>query len=352
MMRSLVRGMIVAALVVVPQLAQAQSYPNKPIKLIVPFPAGGPADTIARVLTEKMAPLLGQPIILENRGGAGGVTGVGAVAKAEPDGYTIGISSAGPLAITPVLSETMPYDVLKDLKLLTEVVEVPELLVVADNVPARTFGELIARQVETGQAQFRLDRCRRRAAHGRGIAQGVGRNRHRARAVSWRRTGCERPARRSRQHDVRRHPGAARQRDGRQTPRACHRQRQACAERARRADDGRARHAAGARQQLAWAGGAERHSSRNRRQNLFSGRRGAERDRGPGQARPSGRNHTRPHGRRVFGSCEGRDGAVGAGLQGGRRPRSVWDYARARELRAPCCSTRRSRVAFPEVPPG
>ena len=144
MMRSLVRGMIVAALVVLPQLAQAQSYPNKPIKLIVPFPAGGPADTIARVLTEKMAPLLGQPIIIESRAGAGGVTGIAAVAKAEPDGYTIGLSSAGPLAITPVLSETMPYDVHKDLKLLTQVVEVPELLVVADNVPARTFGELIA----------------------------------------------------------------------------------------------------------------------------------------------------------------------------------------------------------------
>ncbi len=121
MMRSLVRGMIVAALLVWPHMAQAQSYPNKPIKLIVPFPAGGPADTIARVLTEKMAPLLGQPIILENRGGAGGVTGIGAV-----------------------VSETMPYDVRKDLKLLTQVVEVPELLVVADNVPSKTFGELIA----------------------------------------------------------------------------------------------------------------------------------------------------------------------------------------------------------------
>ena len=72
------------------------------------------------------------------------MTGIAAVAKAEPDGYTIGLSSAGPLAITPALSETMPYDVHKDLKLLTEVVEVPELLVVADNVPAKTFGELIA----------------------------------------------------------------------------------------------------------------------------------------------------------------------------------------------------------------
>ena len=85
MMRSLVRGMIVAAALVWPQLALAQSYPNKPIKLIVPFPAGGPADTIARVLTEKMAPLLGQPIIIESRAGAGGVTGIAAVAKAEPE---------------------------------------------------------------------------------------------------------------------------------------------------------------------------------------------------------------------------------------------------------------------------
>jgi len=148
MMRSLVRGMIVAALVVLPQLAQAQSYPSKPVKLIVPFPAGGPADTIARVLTEKMAPLLGQPIILENRGGAGGVTGIAAVAKAEPDGYTIGLSSAGPLAITPALSETMPYDVHKDLKLLTQVVEVPELLVVADNVPVSTYVLPPLRQVK------------------------------------------------------------------------------------------------------------------------------------------------------------------------------------------------------------
>src|SRR2546430_12601179 len=106
MMRSLVRGMIVAALLVLPQLAQAQSYPNKPIKLIVPFPAGGPADPIARVLTEKMAPLLGQPIIIESRARAGGVTGIAAVAKAEPDSYTIGISTAGPAPTTPAPSRT------------------------------------------------------------------------------------------------------------------------------------------------------------------------------------------------------------------------------------------------------
>src|SRR5258705_12582999 len=104
MMRSLVRGMIVAALLVLPQLAQAQPYPNKPIKLIVPFPAGGPADTIARVLTEKMAPLLGQPIILENRGGAGGVTGICADAKAQPERYHNRLSGRGPLPITPARS--------------------------------------------------------------------------------------------------------------------------------------------------------------------------------------------------------------------------------------------------------
>ena len=297
MMRSLVRGMIVAALLVLPQLAQAQSYPNKPIKLIVPFPAGGPADTIARVLTEKMAPLLGQPIILENRGGAGGMTGIGAVAKAEPDGYTIGISSAGPLAITPVLSETMPYDVHKDLKLLTQVVEVPELLVVADNVPAKTFGELIAlAKSKPGKLNF--------------ASTGIGGVPHMAgellkasagihiesRAVSRRRTRRERPARRSCPHDVRRHSRAARQRTaGKLRALAI-----GSAKRASDAPECATTAELGMPQVLAnnWYGLWRRAApSRRRRQDLFSGGRGAEFDRGQGQARPSGRDHGRQHGR-------------------------------------------------------
>ena len=144
MMRSLVRGIIVAALLVLPQLAHAQDYPTRPIKLIVPFPAGGPADIFARAVSQKMQELLGQPVILDNRSGVGGVTGIDAVAKAEPDGYTIGIGSAGPLAISANLLKSVPYDSTKDLAPIGLVVRVPEIAVVASTVPAKTSAEFIA----------------------------------------------------------------------------------------------------------------------------------------------------------------------------------------------------------------
>src|SRR6185436_7338794 len=79
--------------------AGAQDFPNRAIKLIVPFPAGGPADTIARIYAEKLQSLLGQPVVIDNRSGAGGITGVDAVAKADPNGYTLVLSSPGALAI-------------------------------------------------------------------------------------------------------------------------------------------------------------------------------------------------------------------------------------------------------------
>ena len=124
--------------------ASAQDFPTKPIKLIVPFPPGGPNDIIARVVAAKMSELMGQPIVIDNRGGAGGVIGTDAVAKAEPDGYTIAITSAGALAISKSLQEKVPYDSLKDLKPVTLVAKVPELLVVANNVPASSMKELLA----------------------------------------------------------------------------------------------------------------------------------------------------------------------------------------------------------------
>ena len=102
--------------VLLPTMGVAQDFPNRPIKLIVPFPAGGPADTIARIYAQRMQEILGQPVIIDNRGGAGGITGVDAVAKAEPNGYTIGISSPGAMAINPSVQTNMPYNVAKDLK--------------------------------------------------------------------------------------------------------------------------------------------------------------------------------------------------------------------------------------------
>ncbi|MDQ8727909.1 tripartite tricarboxylate transporter substrate binding protein [Bradyrhizobium sp. LHD-71] len=133
----------VLALLVSP-LANAQDYPTRPIKLIVPFPAGGPADIFARSVGHKMQELLGQPVILDNRSGAGGVTGIDAVSKAEPDGYTIGIGSAGPLAISASLLKVVPFDSTNDLAPIGLVVRVPEIAVVASNVPAKTSAEFVA----------------------------------------------------------------------------------------------------------------------------------------------------------------------------------------------------------------
>src|SRR5215471_11434987 len=116
----------------------AQDFPNRTIKLIVPFPAGGPSDTIARVLVDKMSSLLGHPMVIENRAGAGGLLGINAVAKSTPDGYTIGIAPSSSLAMNVNLRDDMPFNPLKDLALLTQVVSVPEIPVVADTVQANT----------------------------------------------------------------------------------------------------------------------------------------------------------------------------------------------------------------------
>jgi tripartite-type tricarboxylate transporter receptor subunit TctC len=138
-------GALAAALSVLlwPALAAAQDFPNKPIRLIVPFPAGGPNDIIARVVGQRMSELTKQPVLIDNRGGQAGVLGTDAVAKANPDGYTIGIVSASALVISPTL-EKVPYDVGRDFAPVTLAVTVPEMLVVASNFPANNMAELVA----------------------------------------------------------------------------------------------------------------------------------------------------------------------------------------------------------------
>ena len=130
-------------LLLLPALASAQDFPNKPIKLIVPFPPGGPNDIIARVVGQRMSELIKQPVVIDNRGGQAGVLGTDAVAKAAPDGYTIGIVSASSLVINPTM-EKVPYDVARDFAPVTLVTTVPEMLVVASNVAAKNMGELVA----------------------------------------------------------------------------------------------------------------------------------------------------------------------------------------------------------------
>lgn len=154
-MKDVFKPLLAAALLALPVPASAQNYPSRTIKFVVPFPAGGPADTIGRVIAEKLGGQIGQPVVIENRAGAGGVTGVAAVAKADPDGYTIGIGSAGALAINVALQEKMPYDPLKDLTLITQAVSAPELFVVSPTLKLNTLKEFVDRaKAELGKLNF------------------------------------------------------------------------------------------------------------------------------------------------------------------------------------------------------
>jgi len=143
-MRSLMRVVGLIGLLLWPATSLGQDFPNHPIRFIVPFPAGGPSDVISRVLTAKMASMLGQTVVVENRAGAGGLTGIAYVARSEPDGYTIAIAPSSGLAMNVTLRDDMPFNPLKDLALLTQIVSVPELLVVNEKVPAKTLAELVA----------------------------------------------------------------------------------------------------------------------------------------------------------------------------------------------------------------
>jgi tripartite-type tricarboxylate transporter receptor subunit TctC len=135
---------IIPSLALGPTLASAQSYPAKPVKLIIPFPAGGPSDIFGRGLAQGMAAHLGQPVVVENISGVGGVIGVDRALKSPPDGYTLALNSGSTLSIAPYSLARLPYDVKKDVALITLVVRVPEVIAVNPSVPAKTLAELVA----------------------------------------------------------------------------------------------------------------------------------------------------------------------------------------------------------------
>jgi tripartite-type tricarboxylate transporter receptor subunit TctC len=154
-MTALLRALCLIGIVSWPGLLAAQEFPSRPIKFIVPFPAGGPSDIISRVLTEKMGSLLGQTIVIENRAGAGGMIGIASVAKSDPNGHTIAIAPSSQLAMNVNLRDDMPFQPLKDLALITQIVSVPEILVVNEKVPAKTLTELVAlAKAEPGKLVF------------------------------------------------------------------------------------------------------------------------------------------------------------------------------------------------------
>jgi tripartite-type tricarboxylate transporter receptor subunit TctC len=124
--------------------ARAQGFPEQPVRLIVPFAAGGPADIIARIVGRGLSERLGQPVVVESRPGAGGLVGVDVTARARPDGYTLVLASSGAIVIQPHLQPRMPYDPLRDLTPITQVLSVPQIVATAPSLGPRTLGELIA----------------------------------------------------------------------------------------------------------------------------------------------------------------------------------------------------------------
>jgi len=133
----------VAALPAVSRVAKAKTYPSRPITMVAPYAAGGPTDTIARVMAERMRVPLGQTILVENTTGAAGTIGVGRVARATPDGYTIGIGHWGTHVVNPAIY-TLQYDTLKDFEPVAMIATNPQIIVAKKAIPAKDLKEFIA----------------------------------------------------------------------------------------------------------------------------------------------------------------------------------------------------------------
>lgn len=137
-----------------PVYAQTADYPNKVIKIIVPFTAGSATDIMARIVGERLTVSMGQPVVVENRPGAGGTLGAAQVAKSEPDGYTLLVVSTGHV-VNPALYGNLPYDTVADFAGVTPLAALPNMLVVAANSPFKTMAELIAAtKAKPGQLNY------------------------------------------------------------------------------------------------------------------------------------------------------------------------------------------------------
>src|SRR5437762_5901220 len=133
-----------AALPTVLRFAWAQTYPTRPMTMIVPFAAGGPQDVLGRLMAQRMSEILGKQIVVENIGGAGGVTGSKRVADAQPDGYTMGIGSVGTHAHNQTLYKRPAYDAAADFTPVALIAETPSVLITRKDLPANSFQEFVA----------------------------------------------------------------------------------------------------------------------------------------------------------------------------------------------------------------
>ncbi|WP_418320088.1 Bug family tripartite tricarboxylate transporter substrate binding protein [Piscinibacter sakaiensis] len=172
--RSLFASLLLAATACTGALAQ--TYPDKPINVIVPFNPGGTSDTVMRAIAGKMAEALGQQVVVDNKAGAGGGIGATLVARAAPDGYTLLIAPIGTFAIAPYINKSMKYEPRRDFDLLTIPVRTPNVLVASPGFPANSFKELIAyMKANPGKVSF--------------ANSGTGTTDHLSAALVWKRTG-------------------------------------------------------------------------------------------------------------------------------------------------------------------
>jgi tripartite-type tricarboxylate transporter receptor subunit TctC len=139
------RKVLVFLFGIIPSLVTAQgSYPSKPVRIIVPFAPGGASDFVARIMQPRLTELLGQPIVVENKPGAAGNIGVDTAAKSAPDGYTVFLGNVGSIAINPAVFANLQVNPLRDLVAVTQVVDVPSVLVVHPSLPVNSLKELVA----------------------------------------------------------------------------------------------------------------------------------------------------------------------------------------------------------------
>ncbi|MEI7428000.1 MAG: tripartite tricarboxylate transporter substrate binding protein [Betaproteobacteria bacterium] len=144
MIRKSIMLIVAAGLFLMNSTMSLAAYPDRPVKVVIPFAAGGGADIVGRLVFQKLSTRLGQSFVIENRGSAGGIIGADMVAKAAPDGYTLLLGQTGPNAINPALFSKMPYDPIKDFSPIIQLTSYPYVIVVNPNVPVKNLQELIA----------------------------------------------------------------------------------------------------------------------------------------------------------------------------------------------------------------
>ena len=172
------KKVLVAVALLAAGAVHAQNWPEKPVTIVVPFPAGGSTDTVARAVAQQMATKLGQNFVVDNRPGATGTIGAAQVKRAAPDGYTLMVSSLGTFVIAPHLVKNLPYDTTKDFDYITIPVQAPNVLVAAPHKKARTVAEVIAElKANPGKVSF--------------SSAGNGASDHLSAEIFWQQTGTE-----------------------------------------------------------------------------------------------------------------------------------------------------------------